>query len=409
MYDQVRGLLERGHHVEIWCPESAERDLLPIDSIAPVHRYPLEAAGHVVVRHTAFLSAWRRYKQTCKALRQLENHVKQCVVEIDRADFDVVLAHSSTLFYMHPLARYTKTPSVIYLHEIYRCIHEARPFLPWEALQSPINSWGSPRYWLNFVINLIDVQTDRVVLREECRAAKEWDRILCNSYFSRESMVKAYGIDAHVCYLGVDLTHFSPSDGLHSNYLLGLGGLYYAKGAHLAVEALAQIPIAIRPALRWVGNFADPSYLNYCERLSQEYSVDFSCKVRVSESELITYLQQALALVYPTVLEPFGYAPLEANACGTPVIAIAEGGIRETIVDGQNGLLVPDRQPESWARAIMTLLQDSQLRERLSKQGILWANKQWSIQAATLRLEKELSEVIASGRRKKPPTSIFCT
>jgi glycosyltransferase involved in cell wall biosynthesis len=222
-------------------------------------------------------------------------------------------------------------------------------------------------------------------------------------------MVRAYGIDAHVCYLGVDLTRFSPADGPCSNYLLGLGGLDFAKGAHLAVVALAQIPTAMRPALRWVGNFADSSYLAYCERLSQEYNVDFSCKVRVSESELITNLQQALALVYPAVLEPFGYAPLEANACGTPVIAIAEGGVRETVVDGQNGLIVPDRQQESWARAIMSLIQDTQLRERLSKQAIAWANEHWSIQAATLRLEKELFEVIASGRRKKPPPSVFCT
>jgi glycosyltransferase involved in cell wall biosynthesis len=407
MYDQVRGLLERGHQVEIWCPDTAECDLLPIDSIATVHRFPLEAAGHWLARNTSFLSARRRYKQTCKSLLQLENYLKQCAAEIDRAGFDVVLAHPSTLFYMHPLARYTNTPSVIYLQEIYRFIHEARPSLPWEALQPHLNRWGTLRYWRNFATNMLDVQTDRVVLREECRAAKEWDRILCNSYFSRESIVRAYGIDAHVCYLGVDLTHFSPLDGLHANYLLGLGGLCYAKGAHLAIEALAQIPIAIRPALRWIGNFAAPSYLNYCERLSQEYGVDFSCKVRVTESELITHLQHALALVYPAVLEPFGYAPLEANGCGTPVIAIAEGGIRETVVDGQNGLLVSDRQPESWAHAIMTLIQDTQLRERLGKQAIVWANEQWSIQAATLRLEKELFEVIASGRRKNPPPSVF--
>lgn len=408
LFDQVCGLTSRGHHIEVWCPESAERNLLPIDSVVTVHRLPLKVCGHTPTRTTNLLSAWQRYRNTCEALKLLEDHVELCAAEINRAGFDVVLAHSSTLFYMHPLARFTTTPSVLYLHEIYRHIHEARPDLPWVAMPVSKRRCGTLDYWKNFVANLLDVQADRVVLREECRAAKEWDLILCNSFFSRESIVRAYGIDARVCYHGINLANFYPEKKRHSDYLLGLGGFYFAKGAHLAIEALAQIPQEVRPALRWVGNFSDSEYLNFCERLSHEYGVDFSCEVRIPESELLMRLQQALALVYPAVLEPFGYAPLEAAACGVPVIAIAEGGVRETVIDGENGLLVPDRQPESWAHAIMRLILDPQLRERLSKQAVSRVNEQWSLQTAILKLEKELLDAVSVGRRLNPPPSVFC-
>jgi len=399
MFDQVRGLTGRGHHVEVWCPESAERDLLPIDSIAEVHRHDLLAPPHGVQRDANPLKAWRRYKNTRYALSQLENHVRRCAAEIDDNGFDVVLAHSSTLFYMHPLARFSKTPAAIYLHEVYRPLQEARPLPPWSAPPDLRRRWSSPYFWRRSLADLLYVQADRVVLREEYRAALEWDRILCNSYFSRESMVRAYGVDARVCYLGVDLVKFCPGSDVRSDYLVGLGGLRAAKGAHLAVMAVGQVPKAIRPALRWVGDASDHAYLKLCAQLAHDLDVDFSLEVRVGEDVLLGRLQNAIALIYPVVLEPFGFAPLEAIACGTPVIGIAEGGVRETVVDGFNGFLVPTRQPEKWAHAIMALVENPQLGLQLGKQGRTKLSDFWSLQAATSRLEKELFEVVASGRK----------
>jgi glycosyltransferase involved in cell wall biosynthesis len=274
-------------------------------------------------------------------------------------------------------------------------------------LPDPRRKFGSPRYWSYFATDLVDVQTDRVVLREERRAALEWDVILCNSFFSRESILRAYGIDARVCYLGIDTSSFSPGTREPMNYLLGLGGLYAAKGAHLIIASLAEIPAAIRPSLKWVGNFAESSYRRACEELARKHGVDFTCEVRVSEDVLLERLQLALALVYPSVLEPFGYAPLEANACGTPVLGIAEGGVRETVEDGVNGLLVRDRQPKSWAAAIQRLLQTPGLRASLATQSIELVRERWSAKAAIVRLEKELEMAARSGRRKTPSPSVL--
>ena len=53
--------------------------------------------------------------------------------------------------------------------------------------------------------------------------------------------------------------------------------------------------------------------------------------------------------------EDFGIAPVEAQACGCPVIALAEGGASETVVDGETGLLVQESTPDAFAEAIDTI------------------------------------------------------
>ena len=79
-------------------------------------------------------------------------------------------------------------------------------------------------------------------------------------------------------------------------------------------------------------------------------------------------LNRAMLMIYTPRLEPFGFAPLEANACGTPVLAVAEGGVRETIVDGVNGLLVDD-DPRAMADAVTRLSNDREYARRLGQAG----------------------------------------
>jgi glycosyltransferase involved in cell wall biosynthesis len=97
-------------------------------------------------------------------------------------------------------------------------------------------------------------------------------------------------------------------------------------------------------------------------------------------------------MVYAPRLEPFGLAPLEANACGLPVVAVAEGGVRETIIDGVNGFLV-QHQPQMMAHAIQRLTQDKDLVACLSKNGLEIVQEKWSLNSAVERLERELTQV----------------
>ena len=97
-------------------------------------------------------------------------------------------------------------------------------------------------------------------------------------------------------------------------------------------------------------------------------------------------------MVYAPRLEPFGFAPLEANACGLPVIAVAEGGVRETVTDGLNGLLV-EYDVNEMARAIDYLGSDKECAHRLGENGRKQIIEKWSLSALVDRLESIFKDV----------------
>lgn len=84
--------------------------------------------------------------------------------------------------------------------------------------------------------------------------------------------------------------------------------------------------------------------------------------------DLVRLYNQARAFIYAPILEPFGLVVLEAMACGTPVVAVKEGGVRESVIDGVTGWLIP-RDPHIFADALGRLLSDEQLALTIGKAG----------------------------------------
>jgi glycosyltransferase involved in cell wall biosynthesis len=156
-----------------------------------------------------------------------------------------------------------------------------------------------------------------------------------------------------------------------------------------------------------VGNFSADEVLLQLKDLAKALNVEFEARVRIEDTELVQLLNRAVAMVYAPRLEPFGLAPLEANACGLPVIAVAEGGVRETIVDGENGLLV-EHDPRAMARAIERLVTDKSYARRLGKTAAKVVTERWSLEASLDRLEQrfagtlELARGRMSGRSPMP-------
>lgn len=150
--------------------------------------------------------------------------------------------------------------------------------------------------------------------------------------------------------------------------LLHVGRLDPRKGVHIAVEALARCPASATLDLLGDG---DPAYLHELRRLAQSLGV--SERVRISRSpreEIPSWYAGADAVIFaPLWEEPFGLVPLEAMACGTPVIASPTGGSKEFLVDGDNCLTFADGEVIQLVSALERLAGDPDLRRVIVANG----------------------------------------
>jgi glycosyltransferase involved in cell wall biosynthesis len=90
---------------------------------------------------------------------------------------------------------------------------------------------------------------------------------------------------------------------------------------------------------------------------------------RVPRADVPALLRSADVVACVPWYEPFGIVPLEAMACGVPVVASAVGGLTDTVVDGVTGTLVPPHDATALARALRTVLSDAALRDALGSAG----------------------------------------
>jgi len=386
LYYHVKGLVERGHHVESWCPPTADQSYLPLSELITEHVVPLEWPERPARR--GWLAPIRDMDAKLEAMR---THCEACAREIDRAQFDILFANSCMYFRTTPIGHLVHIPSALYLQEPYRPLYEAMPTLPWLAIREPTEVWWSPRYLRWFLRDLARVQPLRVQIRDELLNAKGFDRLLVNSLYSRESVLRAYGIDATVCYLGVDTDLFHDTGQPRGGFVLSVGALVPEKNAPFVVRAVGSMPEP-RPALVWVANICDDRYVAQVRELADDMHVDFHPVIRITDEELVSLYGRAAAMVYAPRLEPFGLVPLEANACGLPVVATAEGGVRETVLHGVNGLLA-DHDPQALGEAIARIVTDPGYARELGTNGRSLVEDRWSLASAIDRLEKQLIAV----------------
>ena len=100
---------------------------------------------------------------------------------------------------------------------------------------------------------------------------------------------------------------------------------------------------------------------------------------RVSEKEKINLYQKAWVFVNPSFIEGWGITTIEANACGTPVVASNVSGLRDSVHNPHSGLLVPYGDVDEFASNIKMLIENNDLREEMSKDAISWAkNFDWN-------------------------------
>jgi glycosyltransferase involved in cell wall biosynthesis len=393
LYYHVRGLVERGHEVACWSLDTADHSYLPLSEFAPERIVPANVPADLKARAgsvTAWLAPW--YSAAVARMQAFDEACQRCATEIRAGQFDLLFANGSIGYHVPFIMKHVAMKKVLYLQEPSRFLYEARPVLPWvaSAPDDPKASLFGPRKLLRDYPNL---QTLRLQAKQEWLNVEACDRVLVNSYFSRESVLQAYGVESRVCYLGVDTTLFRNLDLARERFIVGLGSLDPIKRVDLAIRAVALLPEP-RPPLVWIANSGSENYRDTITEVARSLGVTLRVHMAISDSELVAILNRAAVMLCTSRLEPFGFAALEANACGLPVVGVAEGGIRETIKDGVNGFLVePDA--EAVARAVDQLLLHPSLAKRMGAAGIANVRDNWDVERSVDRLETNLREVVA--------------
>lgn len=198
--------------------------------------------------------------------------------------------------------------------------------------------------------------------------------------------LKAMGIDAtkvSVAPCGVDLDLFSdqgPAEERGRKHrILSVGRLVPRKGVDLVISALARLAEQGRDDVELVivggGGTADDLAADpegrRLQELAQELGVADQVVFRgqVSRDAMPGIFRSANAVVCTPWYEPFGIVPLEAMACGVPVVAAAVGGLGDTVLNHRTGLHVPPKDPEATATAIARLLDNPEMAAAYGQAG----------------------------------------
>ena len=216
----------------------------------------------------------------------------------------------------------------------------------------PRNLYGYPtgsdlqKYWpvrfyatiVNFFLRHYDFET-----------AQKVDYFVANSEETKRRVEKFYRRSSTVIYPPVDMpasarqrVSASTLKTMTPSYFLSVGRLTYAKRVDLAIMACNKLKVP----LKIVGTGKEEEYLRSIAGPTVEFVGS------VSDEELSKLYAGAKALIFCALDEDFGMVPVEAMAHGTPVIALAQGGVLETVLDGKTGVLFQKPEVEELVKAI---------------------------------------------------------
>jgi len=281
--------------------------------------------------------------------------------EIDALGCDVAFVHPCRFTQAPTVLAYLKTPAVYYCHEphvvLHDAIHKGGAFFP---RRDPLRAAAARA----------------AIASEECslRATRV---VLSNSRYIRESLIRIYGVDSVVNYPGVDVTRFRPVGEPREKRVIIVGSLSWVKGHDFVVDSLARIDAAHRPVLCVVtGDRSEESKRRIID-LAASRGVKVEFQESPTDEQLAALYSTSIATVCAAILEPLGLTPLESAACATPVVAVAEAGLRETTRHEVTGLLT-DRDPEAFADSIRRLVDSPEMVEEMGRAGRAWVESEWT-------------------------------
>jgi glycosyltransferase involved in cell wall biosynthesis len=356
------------HDFTLYTRQPESPGLIPLDERVRVRRFPPFDEASALSR--------------MRVMWQLPRYGRELAAAIDAGGHDVVFCHPSFLVQAPEILPFLTTPSVYYAPEPLRALNEPVPAFGRDAsLRSRLVRAGLDPY-----------EARRKAL--DARHVRAARHVVTHSRFTAEELRSVYGVESDVIPLGVDGVTYAPGDGERDGFVLSVGALHPLKGHQFVIEAIATIQPP-RPRLVIVGDRGELG--PQLERLAHERGVVLELRKGIPLPELVELYRRAGVMACAQIREPFGLITLEAMAAGTPVVAVREGGLQETVVDGQSGLLV-ERRPDAFGAALSRVLGDHELADRLRAGGLADA-EQWTWDRTAAGFGKRLEQAAAEGRR----------
>jgi D-inositol-3-phosphate glycosyltransferase len=244
-------------------------------------------------------------------------------------------------------------------------------------------------------LNLAEGESPEPMIRVqgETQVVAAANALVANTDAEAASLVSLY--DAcpdivHVVSPGVDLYTFTPGQGRSAARVIVdvpqdslvvsfVGRIQPHKGPEVLIRATSEL-VKHSPLMRHklivniIGGAsgANTEEVDRLKELTTWLGIDDVVRFAppVARGDLAQWYRAADLVVVPSYSESFGLVALEAQACGTPVVATAVGGLRTAIADGISGVLVDGHDPKAWSSVIARLLQEPQRRVLLSMGAI---------------------------------------
>jgi glycosyltransferase involved in cell wall biosynthesis len=334
--------------------------------------YDPDAMGSAFAGRDVRTSALQRFGVRQKSFRALLPLFPKAAERLPVEDFDVVVSSSSA--FAHGVRPREDAVHVSYCHTPFR--------YAWNERERALDE--SPR-------------AARPIARLVLESIRRWDMAasrrvtehVANSELVRGRIRSFYGRDATVIHPPVDVGRFQPA--VKEDFLLVVGELVNHKRIELALEAARR---AERP-IKVVGDGPESA------RLRAMYGTTADFLGRVSDAELAELYARACALVVANT-EEFGIAAVEAQAAGTPVVAIDAGGVQETVIPGETGVLVEADDVDALARALSETDLDSFSPERIRENALRFSPERFKE-----RLREVVDRAVAGKRDSELPLDTY--
>ncbi len=315
----------------------AERVLMSLSKMypkAPIYTllYDKERVGEFFPKdkvRTSWLQNLPKFVR--KRQRYLAGMMPGAVEQFDLSGFDLVISSSGA--FSHGIVTNLGTKHVCYCHSPMR--------YAWDWTHEYMNELGGGAIKKAFAKGLVSK------LRQwDYLASDRVDQYIANSEHVKKRIQKYYRKDAEVVYPPVDISRFKVSKQV-GDYFLIVSRLSAYKRIDLAVELFNKVgrPLVV---------IGDGAHRGYLERIA---GPTVEIVGELYDDEVTEYMQNCRGLIFPGE-DDFGITPVEAMACGKPVVAFGKGGALETVVAGETGEFFYEPTVESLEDAVGRLMAD---------------------------------------------------